>query len=330
MKRLTLSLAAIALLGMTACQDQNNDVVVMEKYVHKYGYTVSKEEWNAKKYPGQVITTMRDGVTVTATYEDGLLHGPSTNTYPHSQTVESYYLYSKGSLAKEIKYDIRGIPQKEVIYQSPSISTTTLWFEAGTPRSIEEYESGELLSGQYFSSSNETEARVVNGNGERVNRDLSGTLLSKEFIENSAVTSRQAFHSNGTPESIANYENGRLHGEMRTFNLSGEPESIEHYVDGKLQETSIYFKNGCKFMEIAYEEGKKQGDEIHYIDGDVVSQKIHWEHDKKHGPSTFYVDGVAHTKWYYNGNLVKQARYEELVHQNEVMQSMREEFEENL
>ena len=91
MKKQTPALMTLLLIGMFGCNGKKEDEVVDQLYVHKYGYTVSKEEWSSKNYPGQVITTRQDGVTVTATYEDGKLNGPSTETFPHSQTVETHF-----------------------------------------------------------------------------------------------------------------------------------------------------------------------------------------------------------------------------------------------
>lgn len=119
MKRYSLLL--IPMLGslLVGCQTSNkdkNDNVVSERYIHKYGYDVSKEEWESTGYPGQVVTTLRNGVTVTSSYENGILHGPTTHTFPHSKTTESLNIYERGNLVKKTTYDIRGIPQKEQVF----------------------------------------------------------------------------------------------------------------------------------------------------------------------------------------------------------------------
>ncbi|HSX12394.1 MAG TPA: hypothetical protein VLF61_02775, partial [Rhabdochlamydiaceae bacterium] len=84
--------------------------IVSERFVHKFGYPVSKQEWMERSYPGQVITTMSNGVTITASYENRLLHGPCTHTYPNSQVVQYFYLYNEGNLVKETSYDTFGVP----------------------------------------------------------------------------------------------------------------------------------------------------------------------------------------------------------------------------
>lgn len=308
-------LTVVALLGAvtTGCRDNDKEEqVVSQRYIHKYGYAVSKEDWESKNYPGQVVTTMRNGVTVTATYENGTLHGPCTHTYPHSQTVESYIVYDKGSPVRELHYDATGMPTQETTRLSPSRYTLTYWYTDGTPLSIEEYVNEELLEGQYFTQLNEMESRVDKGNGVRIRRTQQGILLSKDIIESGYMMVREAFYENGTPESTAHYSKGQLHGEKKNFAQNGEPLLIEEWVNGKLHGKATHFKNGSKYMELSYLDGLKYGPEIHYIDGEQVSQEVHWENDKKHGPSHFYVDGSTQTQWFYDGKEVSAKKFQEL------------------
>ena len=71
MKRLSPLLIALSGLFIFGCQNSSKDQdenVVYKRYIHKYGYDVSKEEWEGATYPGQVVTTLRNGVTVTSSY----------------------------------------------------------------------------------------------------------------------------------------------------------------------------------------------------------------------------------------------------------------------
>lgn len=304
----------IAVALLSGCQDTKNpDTVVSKRYIHKYGYAVSQEEWEAHSYPGQVITTLRDGITVTTTYEHGILHGPCTYTYPHSQTVEIYMLYKNGELIKEISYDKQGMPTREEVRLSPSRYTLTMWYTTGSPLSIEEFAGNEIIEGQYFSFSNETEARIDKGNGLRVRRDQNGTLLSRDVIEKGYMTKREAFYSTGVPEFIAHYNKNKLDGERRSFSDKGEPISVEEWKADLLHGMATYYSNGVKVSEISYLDGKKDGLERHFIDGEILSQEIAWENDKRHGPSTYYVDGMTRIEWYYDGSGVTQNRFEELA-----------------
>ncbi len=311
---------AITIALLSGCNGKKNDnPVVSQRYMHKYGYAVSQEEWESRNYPGQVITTMRDGVTVTTTYEHGILHGPCTYTYPHSQTVETYYLYNNGNLAKEIRYDRHGMPVREEIRLSPTRYSLTMWYANGSPLSIEEYTGDELIEGQYFSSTNETEARVDKGNGQRVRRDQNGMLLFRDEIEKGYMTKRDAFYPSGLPESVAHYHINNLQGERRKFSETGEPVAVEEWKNGNLHGVATYFHNGVKISEVSYLNGLKNGIERHFIDGDIISQEFAWENDKRHGPSIYYADGQVRTEWYYDGVGVSQRRFEELAKLDEMI-----------
>ena len=76
------SLPFLAILVLACENDANKKQVISQRYVHKYGYDVSRDEWKSELYPGQVLTTLRDGKTITETYEDGQLHGPKNGNLP--------------------------------------------------------------------------------------------------------------------------------------------------------------------------------------------------------------------------------------------------------
>jgi antitoxin component YwqK of YwqJK toxin-antitoxin module len=314
-----LILGAVSLIVIGCGKQKDNDDVVSQRYIHKYGYAVSKDEFETRKYPGQVITLLKNGVTITANYENGVLHGVCTHTFPHSQTVESYFVYNQGRLVKEILYDVTGMPIREEVQLSPTRYSTTLWYADGTPMSIEEYANQELLDGQYFTMTNEVEARVEKGKGERIRRDTKGLLLSRDQIAEGFVTFHQTYYPNGSPESVSYYYHGKLNGEKKTFTATGEPLATKEYVSGLLHGKSTLYKNGTKYLEVYYLDGKKNGLEIHYIDGEVVSQEILWENDKRHGPSKYFVDGVAQVEYYYDGSSVSESKWNELNHIDEMI-----------
>lgn len=305
-----LGLLGFSLTGCHKKVQENN--VVSERYIHKYGYAVSKDEFVGRKYPGQVITVLKNGVTTTATYENGILDGSSTHTFPHSQVVENYFLYKQGNLVKQITYDISGMPLREEVNLSPTRHTSTRWYSDGTPMCSEEYAGAELVEGQYFNRLNDVEARVEKGKGSRLIRDLQGILLAQEEVDEGYITKRQTFYASGTPESIAYFQRGSLHGEKKTFNENGEPISAKEYVHGKLHGKATFYKNGAKTVEIYYLDGMKNGLEIHYTDGAAISQEILWENDHKHGPSKYYVDGIAQVEYFYDGTPVSEEKWKEL------------------
>lgn len=323
MKNKIFALLTLTGLSLCGCKSHSqNEEVVSQRYIHKYGYAVSKAEWEERDYPGQVVTNMRNGVTVTATYEDGILHGPTTHTFPHSQTVEHFYLYNQGAKVKEIHYNPMGIPVQERVQLSPTRFAVTKWYHDGSPLLIEEFIGEELLEGQYFTATNEIEARVEKGRGLRLHRDGNGRLLFKEDIEQGYATKSETFYANGSPESIATFKRGQLHGVKKSFASSGEPLAIEEYVDGKLHGVATYFNNGNRYLETTYQFGQKNGVEKHYVDGDLLTQEIQWENDQRHGLTLVYVDDKIEKQWYYTGEKVSHKKFDELCHLDEMVSQL--------
>lgn len=306
-------IAAAAIVACSCQKTRKDDEVISQRYVHKYGYALSQEEWQEKNYPGQVISSLKNGVTVTATYEDGALHGPCTFTYPYSHTVEKYLLYSQNEPVKEISYDIGGLPLQELVQLSDTRHCITTWYTDGVPKSVEEYAQDELLDGQYFTTEHELEARVENGEGNRVVRELSGAIVCKDIIESGMISKRETFYPTGSPESLADYARGHLHGTRRSFTATGEPLAIEEWANGHLHGTSCYYKNGRKELEISYLYGKKNGLETHYTDGEKITHEITWNLGTKHGPETFHLPDTTKTLWYYDNKEISEYRFKELT-----------------
>jgi antitoxin component YwqK of YwqJK toxin-antitoxin module len=312
-----LGCAGLALCGCT--NNKQDDTVVSRRYIHKYGYAITQEEWETRNYPGQVITSLNSGVTITSTVENGIKHGPTTYTYPHSQTIEYYCLYNQGNKVKEISYDPSGTPVEEWIQLSPTRHSITMWYKEGSPMLVEEFVGDELLDGQYFTLSNELESRVERGDGLRTKRDRAGTLIAKEAIQEGFAVKKEVFYPNGAPESIAFYFREALHGKRHTFAQGGEPLAVEEWLNGKLHGKSTYFKNGNRYVEIPYIDGYKHGIERHFVDGDIVSQEIPWASGRKHGESVFYAEGNPESQWYYLDEAVSKRKFGELNRLDEII-----------
>lgn len=312
----------LSFLLLGSCQKKETETdVVSERYIHKYGYAVSKDEFQDRKYPGQVVTMLKNGVTVTSTYEEGLLHGACTHTFPDSQTIASYFLYNQGVLVKEIFYDVNGTPLKEKIQLSPTRYSSRKWYAKGTPLCTEEYGNEELIEAEYYTPENEVESRVEKGRGVRTVRDVHGVILSRDEIDEGYIAKQETFYSNGKLETIGYYFRGVPHGEKQSFEENGELVSVKEYVKGKLHGKSTFYKNGLPFVEIHYLDGMKNGLETHYLDGDgeTVSQEILWENDKKHGPCKYHVDGVTQVYYFYDGELISEANWNDLHRLDEVI-----------
>lgn len=313
MKKYFPILIALAGLSVVSCsKDRSDEEVVSRRFIHKYGYDVSKEEWESTEYPGQVITTLRDGVTVTATYEQGVLNGPTTYTYPHSQTKECTEYYDHGTLIKKINYSIRGIPQKEELYLAPTHIKTTKWFKSGTPMSVEEYRDGKLVFGEYTNERNQLMSRIEEGNGVRFIRDDREEIVAKETFDSGEACLKETYYKNGTPHLIIPLKNGMINGEKKEFAETGEPLSIETYKLDNKHGLSSYYQNGSKYLELLFVNGMREGAERHYVDGEHLVEESFWSQDARHGPSTIFYDGLAKTSWYYNNRKVAKAKFDEL------------------
>jgi len=108
-----LSALAILLTFFSCHKDEDSDVV-SQQYIHKYGFGMTQKEWQSRKKEGTSIAVLDSGVTVTNTYNNGILHGPTTYSFPNSSTVEKLYIFDNGTLIKEVSHDMMGIPYKEV------------------------------------------------------------------------------------------------------------------------------------------------------------------------------------------------------------------------
>lgn len=322
MKKSYLIVFPLIAMTLMSCSDSEKKQIISQRYVHKYGYDVSKEEWKAEVYPGHVLTTLRDGKTITEPYEDGLLHGSKTETYPHSQTIQTLEQYERGNLVKRVSYNIRGVPQKEEVYKAENHVLVTTWYPNGTPKSNEEFRDDILISGQYLNTSNETDSRIENGTGERTVRNQSGDVLAKEVFNNYLLTYVETYYPNNTPHTTTSYENNLLHGEKKEFAMTGEPLSVEYYYKGLKHGLATYYQNGYKYSEVPYVHGLKNGVERHYIDGDIIVEETEYHDGIKQGSSVLYCDGSAKTTWYFENQIVSRAKYEQLMDRHEFIMSM--------
>lgn len=319
-KWLSCSSLVALLLALSSCdENKNTKNVISQRYIHKYGYDVSPEEWKTQQYPGQVLTTMRDGKTITESYEDGQLHGLRTETYPHSQTVKIMEQYERGRLNKRVVYSIRGVPETEELYKTDAHLLVTSWYPKGTPKSKEEYKDGVLINGWYYNAANETDTRIENGTGEKTVRNQNGDLLSKEIFNNYQINYIESYYPNNTPCTTVSYENGKINGQKKHFSMTGEPIFVEQYINGHKHGVCTYYQNGYKYLEVPYAFGVKNGVERHYIDGETVSEETEYQDGIKNGPSVVYCDGSARTTWYFENQKVSRSKYEQLVQRHEAI-----------
>lgn len=305
----TFILISSLLLGGCFSGSGENSII-SQKYVHKYGFDVSESEWEARDQEGQIVTLLQNGEKVTNTYENGVLHGPSTFTFPHSSVIEKHLVYNQGTLLKEIVNDNNGIPISEDVYEFDDRKITTFWDEKGAPLAIEEYDGELLVEGKYYTPEHDLEGKVEAGFGERYRRDRAGALVSRDLIENGNVVTRTNYHANGQIHSISHYHDYQLHGEQRKFTSAGQPLMDLNWNHGILDGMKIVYRNGYKVSEIPYINGQKHGMEFHYDDAGHLTAEIEWKNDKKHGSSRFFHEDTTETEYFYKGAVVSQEKFQ--------------------
>ena len=311
MKPLNLTLIALAALAATSCSNGPSlDGIVSQKFVHKYGFNVTEDEWEQRSQEGQVVTVLKNGVKVTRSYENGVLHGDTTHTFPHSSVVEKLLAYDQGILLRELTHDSAGIPIREEIYELDDRMILTLWDKNGVPLSIEEFDGELLVNGKYHTAEHILEGEVVDGIGDRIKRDRSALLLSHDRIENGVMISRTTYHPNGQVHTISHYHDQQLHGEQLKYSSLGKPLMILNWNHGVLDGPKVVFRSGYKVAEIPYLEGQKHGVEIHYDDLGNLTAEIEWRNDKKHGTQKFYSEEGTDLQWFHKDQLVNAEKFE--------------------
>ncbi len=306
-----LSIAGASAL-LTCCQSNQDGDILSQQFVHKYGFNVSEKEWDERSQDGQAIAVLKDGVKVTRSFENGVLHGTTTYTFPNSAVVERLLVYDQGSLLKEVIQDELGIPIREELFEFDDRKIITHWDEKGAPLSIEEYDDELLQDGKYFTADHELEAQVESGFGMRVKRDRTGSRLYADRIHDGIIAERTSYHPNGQVHSISRYHDYQLHGEQVKYTASGKPLMKLSWNHGILDGCKTIFRNGGKIAEIPYVSGQKHGVELHYDDLGNLTAEIEWKTDKKHGTSQFHSEESTEVEWFYKGQAVTKGKYDML------------------
>ena len=304
------AIGVIALLLASCERSGSLDSIVSQKFVHKYGFDLSEQEWSERAEDGQIVSTCKNGIQITQSYDNGQLHGPVTYTFPNSSTVEKLLVYDQGTLLKETIFDQKGMPIREETYEFDDRLIVTLWDEKGVPLSIEEYERDALIEGSYFTSEHELEAKVENGFGQRVKRDRLGLLISRDQIEQGVLSERTTYHPNGEAQTISHYRDYQLHGPQTKFTNLGRPLMELTWNRGVLDGMKTIYRNGLKVAEVPFVHGIKEGTERRYDDLGNLIAEIPWRHDKKHGCAKSYTEESIDADWFFNGQAVSATRFD--------------------
>jgi antitoxin component YwqK of YwqJK toxin-antitoxin module len=303
---------SLALVALASCASlRKEEAPLKTAYIHQYGVEVADAaDFNERGSTGEIVKTQKDGVTVRESYVAGQLHGKSSWTFPHSETVAKECIYKDGKVADEKEYFLTGAPKQKTVYSEEGKILVTSWYEEGAPRAIETWENGRLVAAQYFSPTNELESSIKDAFGIRIVRDGLGTLVAQESYVDGHLTLQKAFYSNGVPSAEIPYINGKISGIKKTFCLGGEPNTVEEWVADERHGTLSLYQNGARIAEIPYSHGKKQGVEKRFKEGtDIVVEEISWNDDQRSGPSSVIAGDVKVTDWYLGNRKVTKSEY---------------------
>lgn len=313
MQKLVLVLLAVG--SLTGCARRLNDPqeVLGQSYVHRYGVPVAADNWTAQGESGKVVSTLKNGVVVSRSYNQGVLEGDTTYTYPHSDLIASVETYSQGQLLKEMSYYRNGTSSEQTTYVSSDTRLVEGWYDNGSPQKSETYQNELLLKGDYYTLDNQIENHVENSSGTRTRRDRFGNLISIDTINDGLVSLSTTYHSNGTVKSKIPYANGKIDGQLRTFMPAGEPATVETWSQGEQTGITTLFENGEKIAEVPYLNGVKNGVELRYRNGDTVVGRVTWSQDVQHGPNVTTIGDITTTDYFYQGNPVTKAVFEKMT-----------------
>lgn len=307
------ALLALSLLAaLAACRGKSQEDVVKSTYIHKYGVPVAKEDWIKQGEDGRVVQLHKDGVTTSKSYASGVLHGECTFSFPNTSTVAKTEIYESGMLVARKENYTSGVPRSEEDFQAELISKRTVWYEDGTPQTVEYYSNGLLTSGEYRSPTNTIEARVKSGEGTRVERDKDGLLIARETVEGGRRVERVDYYMNGDPKSITPYLNDHIHGTRLTFVLGGLPNTVEQWEYDQQEGMTVVYLNGEKVSEVPYVHGKREGVERKFRDGSILVEEMTWKNDEPHGKRVIYVDGATQVDYFHHGEIVSRPAFERL------------------
>jgi antitoxin component YwqK of YwqJK toxin-antitoxin module len=317
----TRVIAAILALGasLTSCQSsttlalQEEESDVLEQvYVHKYGVSLDKGDWESRGQDGQVINKRPDGVIVTKTYRKGILDGVTTYSFPHNDVVQKVEYYQNGKSMKEQTNYPSGIPMREEEIMANGYKKVTHWYESSSPSSVEEVLENLLVTGRYYTVDNTQESHVKEGYGTRPVRSSYGDLIAHDVLVEGEVAERTLYFPNGAVEAIVPYSKGIVSGKKKTYLLDGEPCTIEEWAEGKRNGMTLVYQNGEKISEIPYKNGKKNGVERRFRNGTTVEEEITWREDMLHGPVRSYAGNQMKTDWYNRGKVVSHLGVEDV------------------
>ena len=292
------------------CQRSPQEVV-KTSYFHQYGPEIKSEEWKSQGGTGDRVELLANGVEVRHSYENDVLHGMSTWSFPYSKIVERFEEYDHG---KKIAFGWNypsGSPEWQDELLSDGKHVIRSWYEEGSPRFVEESVDSKISEGQYFTDEGDVEAVIIDGNGMKIERSPQGVLIARERYVDREPVVRELFYPNGLVKEVISFRSSKKDGLRKCFDDVGRPMVIESWKNDALHGVSTYFTDGTKVRQVFYKNGKKDGSEVLYNpETGTVVEEISWSEDVRHGPSKVNTGSDVLVTWYIKGVQVTPEQFQ--------------------
>jgi antitoxin component YwqK of YwqJK toxin-antitoxin module len=273
-------IAAVGLLVSGCCPSSTE--TASQIYRHRYGVELSRAEWDARGHDGVVITQKPSGVTITESFAQGVPHGSRTISFPNRDAPEVEEQYDQGRLVRRVIHDASGFPVSLEQFPTEERRHVTYWYTSGAPQRVEKYEDNRLVEAECFSATTgELEGKVADGIGTLLCRDPFGTLLSEALIQDGQIAQLTSFFPNGTPQEVAHYLEGQLHGQRTLYLATGVPYAVESWIAGSQEGITAVYENGVKVAEVPYSSGERHGTERRLNSRGEVTHEIGWLHNEQ-------------------------------------------------
>jgi antitoxin component YwqK of YwqJK toxin-antitoxin module len=133
-----------------------------------------------------------------------------------------------------------------------------------------------------------------------------GMTLTEGYTNNGVYegTWVNYWETNGFPNIITNYKNGKLDGVRVQTNQQGYTENIEHYKNDLLDGPKRIYQSGTQFLteEINYKEGKKHGLYKRNYNNGKPQEVSNYSNGERDGKSTWYFESGEKTAEYHYSN----------------------------
>lgn len=313
-KMATVLLSMFMLCG---CNKTPQEISMADRYFHRYGVEVSKQDFDSRGRTGKIVSHLADGRIGEAHMKEGRLHGQKTLTFPYSEVIEITMDYEEGRLVSKTLHDQKGAPKEKTEFLAEDHQyVRQCWYPGGSPRSKEMWDQGRLMEASYYDLQNQSLSKVESGYGIRTLLNDEGAVTTREEYKGGWLCSQLRFDANtGATLAEIPFVKGIRSGIASFFDSNGELQRTESWQEGELDGEVIEYEKDYPSVIFTYSGGKREGLEYRYR-GEMLAETWQWKDDRRHGEHKVYVDEqLVRTDFYYDGVKVSKQGYDQLINE---------------